>query len=378
MQLGASDARHGRVAVGPRRDRVVVVGGPVELDIGGARVTGGGEHGHPVGGGVEVGGAQVQQRLRRREGLLGGAEALADHAAQVVVDHVLLRRHDLGEACGPFVLRGRGLYQQDGGTGRHRVGVLHVECRLPGPPLAIGIRRIGRDFPCRLDHRERRRSRQLERGIEDAQVALDGRGTEGVDDDDRLAPARDGLSVEGRHVVGLAHLEGRVARDTENSLALGGGVGRRGGPAGVNRVRVQDDGVWRYGGLDGGRGEGRANSRSCRSSGKDGQRSGGGGKSRRHGRGGLAERVPLHRSPPALGASRSVPGHGNSPVAHPRGRPGRVAHARLGPGSRQGAATRLAASSARRPPACRRHLGSRRSCSVSAARRRCSAGSQEL
>ena len=207
---------------------------------------------------------------------------------------------------------------------------------------------------------------------------LIGRGTEGVDDDDRLAPARDGLSVEGRHVVGLAHLEGRVARDTENSLALGGGVGRRGGPAGVNRVRVQDDGVWRYGGLDGGRGEGRANSRSCRSSGKAGQRSG------------WRRQEPPPRSWRSCRAWNPVFIVLPLPSALRDRSPGMVIHpwptlvgARAAwptrvsaRESRQGAATRLAASSARRPPAGRRRPGSPRSCSVSAARRRCSAGSR--
>ena len=51
------------------------------------------------------------------EVLLGQAEALADHVAQAVPDHVVLGRHELGEPATAERLVGRGLDQQNAGPG---------------------------------------------------------------------------------------------------------------------------------------------------------------------------------------------------------------------------------------------------------------------
>ena len=51
------------------------------------------------------------------EGLLGRAEALADHVAEMVIDHVFLGLDDLREPGHALGLRDRRLDQEDVGSG---------------------------------------------------------------------------------------------------------------------------------------------------------------------------------------------------------------------------------------------------------------------
>ncbi len=139
VQLGAADAGHQRVAVRPGRHGEGVVRLLVQPDIGGAAVAGGGQHRDVMRVGVEVRAAQRLDGLLGREGLLGRAEALADHVTDVVVDHVLLGLDDLREAGDALGLGDRRLDQDDVGPGRDRVGVLDVQGGFPGPPDHVGV-----------------------------------------------------------------------------------------------------------------------------------------------------------------------------------------------------------------------------------------------
>ena len=172
------------------------------------------------------GGAQSEEGLGGRERLLGGAEALADHPAEVVVDDVLLGSGDLGEPGRSLVLRRRCLDEEDVRSGGHGVGVLDIERGLAGPALTRGVGDVGRHRPGRLDHRERRRRRKAEGPVEGLQVATDGRRAERVHDDDGLTLAGDPSGEQRREVVRPLDLGGLVAGDVEGGLAL-----RRGGRA---------------------------------------------------------------------------------------------------------------------------------------------------
>jgi hypothetical protein len=115
------------------------------------------------------------------------------------------------------------------------VGVLDVEGRLTRPPFPVVVRDIGGHRTRRLDHGQRRRSRETERGVEDGQIRLDGGRAVGVDDDDRLARAVDPLAEERLQVVRRLELVGRVTghvvlgltrrrRRRSPTLHLGGGM----------------------------------------------------------------------------------------------------------------------------------------------------------
>ena len=80
-------------------------------------VVGGGQHGDVVPVSAEVGVAQLRHGGPAREVLLRDAEALADHVAQIVGDHVVLRGHELREATAGEGLGGGRLDQQDAGPG---------------------------------------------------------------------------------------------------------------------------------------------------------------------------------------------------------------------------------------------------------------------
>src|SRR6516162_1746542 len=92
----------------------------VRLETGRAAVARAGQYRDVASGSSQVGTAQRPDR-GGPDGLLGGHEALADHAAEVVLDHVLLGLDDLVHADGPGLAAARRLDQQDPRTGRDRV-----------------------------------------------------------------------------------------------------------------------------------------------------------------------------------------------------------------------------------------------------------------
>ena len=234
----------------PDRGDQGVGGGPVDDRVraehaaglrgpGDPEVVGGGQHGDVVPVGAEVGVAQLQQGGPAREVLLRDAEALADDVAQIVGDHVVLRRHELREAAAGQGLGGRRLDQQDAGSRGDGVGGLHVGGRLTGRIHHVRVLRVvARHAAHGLQHPERRRPGQAERGVEDPQVMTDRGGAERVHDDDRAAPAVQAPGVQRREVVGPLDLARRVAGQAVAVLARGG-RGRRGGgrPGGGGRGR---------------------------------------------------------------------------------------------------------------------------------------------
>ncbi len=174
------------------------------------------------------------------KGLLGGAEALADHVAQVVVEHVLLGRDDLREAVHALGLRDRRLDQQDVRPRSDRVGPLHVQRGLAGPADHVRAGRVVGGNPSRgADDLELRRGGQAVGPVEDGQVVPDGRGAVGVDDDDGGAAAGHALGVQRGQAVGPPDLGRPVARDVVVLLAVGrgerGGL-RVSGPCGSRRA----------------------------------------------------------------------------------------------------------------------------------------------
>ena len=226
MQLGSADGRDQRVGGRPAvdREREVVfraVRRVVRRGVGRPTVARRGEHGDPVNDRVDVGAAQRQDRELAREGLLGRPEALADHVAEAMVDHVVLSLDDLGKPLHAGGLVDRRFHQQNVCPGSHRVGVLDVQRRLNAPSALFKVGRvIRRDRPGRLDDLERRRRRQVGLLIKRHQVALDRRRAVGVDQDDGLARAREALAVQRIQIVGLVQLRRLIARDARIGFAL--------------------------------------------------------------------------------------------------------------------------------------------------------------
>ena len=223
VQLGAAHAGHQRVAVGPRGHRERVVRRLVQADVGGAAVTGRGEHRDVVRVRVRVGAAQGQQGGPGRERLLGRAEALADHVAETVVDHVVLGRDDLREPGHALGLRHRRLDQQDVRARRDGVRVLDVEGGLPGPAHHVGVVRVvGRDLSGRLNDVQRGGRGEVERLVKDVQVMADRRRAERVHDHDRRFVPVHPVHEKGRQVVGLLDLVRLVTGDLVVRLAVRG------------------------------------------------------------------------------------------------------------------------------------------------------------
>ena len=93
---------------------------------------------------VDVRAAERQQLLSARKALLGGAEALAYDATEVMVDHVLLGLDYVRESRSfPRSSLSRGLDEEDRRVRRHHMAVLDVELGLAGPAGVVA----GRDGP---------------------------------------------------------------------------------------------------------------------------------------------------------------------------------------------------------------------------------------
>ena len=233
-----------------------------------------------------VGAAQRLDRGGVGEGLLGGAEALADHVAEVVPEHVLLGRDDLREAVHALGFRHRGLDQQDAGARRDRVRVLHVQRGLARPADHVGVARVvGGHLARGLDHPERRRRGQAEGPVEHAQVVLDRRRAEGVDDDDRGSLAGHAAGVHRGQVVSLPDLGRLVARDLVGFLTVSSG--RRTGLHAAGMLHAR---------LDGHVGQGR--NRRC---------------GRTRSRGARGNRTPIPRPGPGGGHGGGEPAHSRPP-----------------------------------------------------------------
>ena len=188
-----------------------------------------------------VSAAQPLDRGAAGEGLLGGAEALADHVAEVVLEHVLLGRDDLREAVHALGLRHRGLDQQDAGARCDRVRVLHVQRGLPRPADHVGVARVVGGYPARgVDHGELRRCGQAEGPVEHAQVVPDRRRAERVDDDDRGAPAGHAAGVHRGQAISPPDLGRLVARDLVGFLTVSSG--RRTGLRAADMLHARLDG----------------------------------------------------------------------------------------------------------------------------------------
>ena len=182
-------------------------------------------------GGVGEGVTQAAQAViglaEPRERVLSGPEALADHVAEVVVDHPLLRLHDVRETGDTFGLGGRRLDEQDLRAGRDGVRVLDVQRGLFGPAVHRGV--AGAElWQLAVAEDVQRRVREAPLLIEDLQVMADGRGPERVDDDDRPVLAGDARAVERAQVVGDAVLNRAVAAELDRGKALRGAERVRG------------------------------------------------------------------------------------------------------------------------------------------------------
>ena len=195
----------------------------------------------------------------------------------MVVDDVVLRRHDLREPVDALGLRHRGLDQKDVGLRGHHVRPLDVEARLVGPAVVVGAQiRAGRAVHLDVQFeglvvigpsgvitwKEGGLGRPILR-VEGLQVGGDGRGAEGIDDDDRLALALDPPGEQRGQVVGPLELEGLVAGDAEVRLALRRGrrlrhMARRHDVPGRKRDHLD-----RRGGRRSHRGDGRRSHRSA-------------------------------------------------------------------------------------------------------------------
>ena len=183
-------------------------------------------------GGVGEGVTQAAQAAvtgpaEPRERILGRPEALADHVAEAVVDHPLLRLHHVRETGDAFGLGGRRLDEQDLRTGRDGVGVLDVQRGLFGPAIHRGV--AGAElWQLAVAEDVERRVREAPLLVEDLQVMTDGRGPERVDDDDRPALAGDARAVERAQIVGDAVLDRAVAAELDRGKALRGAERVRG------------------------------------------------------------------------------------------------------------------------------------------------------
>ena len=228
-QPGAADGGHQRIAGWPADDVSAVQAPGAVGEARRALVPGRGQHRHPVAGPCRQPERrpEAQQLRLRGEGLLGCAETHADHAAEVVPEHVRLGGHDLCEAGRALDLRGRRLDQHDAGSGRDHVRPLDVQGRLHRAGFALLAARPRRDRAGRGDHPERRRGRQPEGRIEVPQVLPGQRRPERVHDHDRLAPAVDAARVQRPHVVCGADLGGG------EQTAGNARPGRGGPPAGI-------------------------------------------------------------------------------------------------------------------------------------------------
>ena len=237
-----------------------------------------------------VGAAQRLDRGGVGKGLLGGAEALADHVAEVVREHVLLGRDDLREAVHALGFRHRGLHQHDAGARRDRVRVLHVQRGLARPADHVGVAWVvGGRVARGVDHPERRRRGQAEGLVEHAQVVLDRRRAERVDDDDRGALAGHAAGVYRGQAVSLLDLGRLEARDLVGFLAVSSG--RRTGLRAADVLHARMDG---HVGQGGNRRCGRTRSRGARGNRTPIPRTGPGGG---HG-GGEAAHTDRHRHQP--------------------------------------------------------------------------------
>src|SRR5260370_9937021 len=117
---------------------------------------------------------------------------------------------------------------------------LYVQRGLDRPAYLIvrSVLRIEGRTPGRIaDDRERRRSRNAERLIEDGQIVLDRGAAESVDDQDRLASPIN----SGREVVGRPYEVRRVADDR---YPAGGAIGHCLGVDGA-RVRLDAERIFR-------------------------------------------------------------------------------------------------------------------------------------
>ena len=235
-EIGPSASGHERVRRGPldgrKRNQRSSLAHRLFRAVGGAAVSGRPEHRDAVRRRGLEGIAQVLERLRAAEGLLGGGEALRDHLHLVVVDQVLLGLHHVREALNSEGLRSRRRDEQDV---RHRgdgVDELDVERDLERPGRLIletrsvaGGRRGGRAV--RMEDVELRHPRlarhallaahrgEAERLVVDVEVVLDRVASPRVHDRDRHAGSVRARVVQGLQVVGRADARGREAPATD-------------------------------------------------------------------------------------------------------------------------------------------------------------------
>ena len=206
-ELGAAYGGHQRIAGRPGylrspEEAVRAVGQACRTGVAGGR-----DHRDTVAGlsGQLVGPAQRPEHGTGPEGRLGRAEALADHASEMMPDDILLSFDDLREAATPLIFGGRCLNQQDSGFRCHHACPLHIQRRLASGTCPRRRWPVAGHRARRRDHPQQRR-RQAEPLVENGQVMPDRRRSKGLDNRDRLALATDALTQQRPQVISCPDL----------------------------------------------------------------------------------------------------------------------------------------------------------------------------